>query len=256
MTVRKLPRKRGVGWRFAEVAIKPVLVGMSRRQWTDGLKIPAEGGVILVANHVTKIDPLTIAHYVHDHGRMPRFLAKAGLWDVPVVGWLARSTKQVPVARMSADAVGAFNAAIEALREGECIVVYPEGTVTRDPGLWPMRGKTGAARMALESGAPVVPVAHWGEQEILAPYAKAPRLFPRATVQVRAGDPIDLADLCEGEVTREKIDEATDRIMAALTTLVAELRGQPAPAERFDPKAAGVAEIGNPHQKKRKKDQA
>lgn len=252
--MRKLPRKRGAGFRFGEVVIKPVLLGMSRREWSDGLKVPAEGGVIIVANHVTKIDPLTIAHFLHDHGRLPRFLAKAGLWDVPVLGWLVRSTKQVPVARMSSDAVGAFNAAVEALAAGECIVVYPEGTVTRDPGLWPMRGKTGAARMALESGAPVVPVAHWGEQQILAPYAKAPKLFPRATVQVKAGDPVDLSDLSAGEITREKIDEATHRIMAALTTLLEELRAEQAPAVRFDPKAAGVAEIGNP--KKRKKGQA
>lgn len=254
--MRKLPRKRGAGWRFAEAVIKPVLIGMSRREWSDGTKIPATGGVILVSNHVTKIDPLTVAHFVHDHGRIPRFLAKAGLWDVPVVGWLAESTGQVPVARMSSDAVGAFDAAVEALAEGACIVVYPEGTVTRDPDLWPMRGKTGAARMALASGAPVVPVVHWGEQQILAPYAKKPKLFPRATVRVTVGDPIDLSDLATGEVTREKINEATNRIMAAITTLLEELRGAKAPAERFDPKAAGVAEIGNPNQKKRKKGHA
>lgn len=254
--MRKLPRDRGAGWRFAEAVIKPVLLGMSRREWTDGTKIPATGGVILVSNHVTKIDPLTVAHFVHDHGRIPRFLAKAGLWDVPVVGWLAASTGQVPVARMSGEAVGAFDAAIEALADGACIVVYPEGTVTRDPGLWPMRGKTGAARMALASGAPVVPVVHWGEEQILAPYARRPKLFPRATVRVVAGDPIDLSDLRGGEITRARIDEATDRIMATLTRLLEEIRGEKAPVERFDPKAAGVAEIGNPNKQKRKKGQA
>jgi 1-acyl-sn-glycerol-3-phosphate acyltransferase len=249
VTVRKVPGKRGAGFRFAEATIKPVLLAMSSRTWLDGDKIPASGGVVIVANHVTKIDPLTVAHFLHDYGRLPRFLTKAGLWDVPVLGWLVRSTKQVPVARMTEGAVSAFDAAEAALEAGECIVVYPEGTVTRDPDLWPMRGKSGAARMALASGAPVVPVAHWGEQEILAPYSSKVHLFPRKTVTLKAGDPVDLDDLRGGEITAEKIHEATDRIMAALTALVEELRGEKAPAERFDPKAAGIAEIGNPNKK-------
>lgn len=241
---------------MGEAILVPTLTAMSSRTWIDGEKIPETGGVVLVANHTTKIDPLTIAHFVHHHGRLPRFLAKAGLWDVPLLKWLVTDTKQIPVARMSGDAQNAFAAAEKALREGECIVVYPEGTVTRDPDLWPMRGKTGAARMALATGVPVVPVAHWGEQEILPPYAKRPHLFPRKNVVVKAGDPVDLSDLLGGEITGEKIRAATDRIMAALTALLEDLRGETAPPERFDPKAAGVAEIGNPNQKKRKKGQA
>jgi 1-acyl-sn-glycerol-3-phosphate acyltransferase len=110
--------------------------------------------------------------------------------------------------------------------------------------------------MALATGVPVIPVAHWGEQEILPPYATRPRLFPRKTVVVKAGDPVDLSDLLGGEITTEKVREATDRIMAALTHLLEELRGETAPVERFDPKAAGVAEIGNPKKQKRKKGQA
>jgi len=249
VTVRKVPSKRGLGFRFAEATIKPVLLAMSSRTWLDGDKIPASGGVVIVANHVTKIDPLTVGHFLHDHGRLPRFLTKAGLWDVPVLGWLVRSTGQIPVARMSSDAVGALDAAVEALKAGECIVVYPEGTVTRDPDLWPMRGKSGSARMALAAGVPVIPVAHWGEQEILAPYSSRPQLLPRKNVIVRAGDPVDLADLARGELTPEKVNEATERIMAALTALVEELRGEKAPEERFDPKAAGIAETGNPNKK-------
>lgn len=249
-TVRKLPRKRGAGFRVAEAIVRPTMTAMSRRDWIDGEKLPATGGCIVVANHVTKIDPLTVAHFVHDHGRLPRFLVKDGLWKVRGVRWILDHTGQIPVARMTGEAVGAFDAAVAALQAGECIVVYPEGTVTRDPGLWPMRGKTGAARLALESGAPVIPVGHWGEEQILAPYSKKLQLFPRKTVRVQAGDPVDLADLLEGDITREKIDEATVRIMAALTGVVAELRGETAPAEVFDPKAAGVAEIGNPKKKK------
>lgn len=256
MSVRNWPRKPGAGFQVARVILLPTLTAMSRRNWIDADKIPASGGVVLVANHTTKIDPLTIAHFVHHNGRAPRFLAKEGLWEVPGVKWILTDAKQIPVARMSGDAHTAFAAAEQALRDGECIVVYPEGTVTRDPDLWPMRGKTGAARMALATGVPVIPVAHWGEEEILPPYAKRPHLFPRKTVTVKAGDPVDLADLLGGEITSEKINEATDRIMAALTHVVADLRGADAPVERFDPKAAGVAEIGNPNKKKRKKGKA
>ncbi|MDO7869154.1 lysophospholipid acyltransferase family protein [Nocardioides jiangxiensis] len=256
MTGRKWPRKPGAGFQVGRVILLPTLTAMSGREWIDGEKIPASGGVVLVANHVTKIDPLTIAHFVHHHGRLPRFLAKAGLWDVPGLGSIMRSAKQIPVARMSGDARNAFDAAERALLDGECLVVYPEGTVTRDPDLWPMRGKTGAARMALATGVPVIPVGHWGEQEILPPYATRPHLFPRKRVVVKAGDPVDLADLMEGEVTAAKVAEATDRIMAALTAVVEDLRGETAPAVRFDPKAQGVAEIGNPKKQKRKKGQA
>jgi 1-acyl-sn-glycerol-3-phosphate acyltransferase len=128
-------------------------------------------------------------------------------------------------------------------------VVYPEGTITRDPRTWPMTGKTGAARIALETGCPVIPVGQWGAQELLAPYAKKPDLFPRKTVTMKVGDPIDLGELVEQEHTPAVVAAATERIMAAITALVAELRGEEAPAERFDPRTAGIAQIGNPNKK-------
>ena len=89
-----------------------------------------------------------------------------------------RSAEQIPVYRMTTDASQAFDAAVEAVQEGECVVVYPEGTITRQPDLWPMTGKTGAARIALAAGVPVVPVAQWGAHQILAPYAKRPGCSP------------------------------------------------------------------------------
>ena len=78
---------------------------------------------------------------------------------------------------------------------GECVVVYPEGTITRDPDLWPMAGKSGAARIALATGCPVIPIGQWGAQDLLAPYAKKPDLFPRKPVTMKVGDPVDLSDL-------------------------------------------------------------
>jgi 1-acyl-sn-glycerol-3-phosphate acyltransferase len=255
--VRKVEARKGAAIRVAEVIVKPVNRLLARRVDVDGEKIPASGGCIVVSNHVTKIDPLLVAEMIYDHGRIPRFLAKDALFDLPVLGKLVAGTGQIPVARMSAEAQGAYDAAVAALAAGELIVFYPEGTITRDPGLWPMRAKTGAARLALESGAPVIPVGHWGDQEVLPPYSARPRVFPRHTVRVQAGDPIDLSDLLDGDITPEKIATATERIMSALTGVVADLRGETAPVERFDPRAAGIAEIGNPKKSKNnKKDNA
>lgn len=246
MSVRKLEPGSG-GFRIAAGLLKPLLLAGSARVWVDGEKIPERGGCIVVCNHVTKIDPLVIAHVLYDYGRPPRYLAKAGLFQVKGLGWALAKLDQIPVQRMSADAVGAFDAAVEAVKAGGCVVVYPEGTITRDPDLWPMRGKSGAARIALATGAPVVPVAHWGAQEILRPYAKRPALFPRKTVRVKVGDPVRLDDLVTDPIKPGAVNLATDRIMEALTALVADLRSETAPAERFDPRKSGIREIGNPN---------
>ena len=90
---------------------------------------------------------------MYDHGRLPRYLAKAGLFKNKFLGFFLRSAGQIPVDRRRKNAAGAFDAAVAAVRDGECVVVYPEGTITRDPDLWPMVGKSGAARIALATGA-------------------------------------------------------------------------------------------------------
>jgi 1-acyl-sn-glycerol-3-phosphate acyltransferase len=252
MTVRKIEGRRGYAFVVAPAILKPLLLASTRHEWIDGEKIPATGGCVVVVNHITKIDPLTTAHVLYDHGRMPRYLTKSGLFEIPGLGKFLQHAGQIPVQRMTTGAVGAFDAAVEAVNAGECVVIYPEGTITRDPDLWPMRGKSGAARIALATGAPVVPIGHWGAQEILRPYAKMPDVLPRKVVRVKVGDPVPLDDLRAQEVRPATIRTATDRIMAALTELVAQLRGETPPGERFDPRKAGVVEIGNPN--KRKKD--
>lgn len=254
MRVRKIVGRRGWSYRIAPALLKPVLFATTAPDWQDGDKIPAEDGVIVVTNHVTKIDPLTVAHVLYDHGRLPRYLAKDGLFEVRGLGGFLRDAGQIPVMRMTTGAVGAFDAAVAAVESGECVVVYPEGTITRDPDLWPMRGKSGAARIALATGAPVVPIGHWGEQEILKPYSRRPDLFPRKKVHVKVGDPVPLEDLREKATTAAVVTQATDRIMAALTDLVADLRGEQAPPERFDPRKAGVQEIGDPTKRKKGKE--
>lgn len=238
--------KRGWAMSLCVALLRPPMTWITRRDWRGGEHIPAEGGCVLAANHVSEFDPLPFAHFVYDHGRLPRFLGKAEVFAVPVVGAILRNAGQIPVYRKSADASQAFSAAVAAVREGEAVVVYPEGTISKDPGLWPMVGKTGAARVALTTGCPVIPCAQWGPQEILAPYARRPRVFPRKEMRIRAGAPVDLDDLMGVAITPAVLADATSRIIDAITALVEDIRGEQAPPERFDPRKAGVAEIGNP----------
>jgi 1-acyl-sn-glycerol-3-phosphate acyltransferase len=251
--VRKLSSPRGWPFAIADVTVKPVLAALTSRTWIDGHKIPHTGGVLVVSNHISHLDPLTTAHFVYDHGRVPRYLAKSSLFKNPVMGAFLKAAGQVPVERMTAGAAEAFTAAIAAINAGECVVVYPEGTLTRDPHLWPMTAKTGAARLALETRCPVIPIAQWGVQEVLPPYAPFPRLFPRGHVTVQAGDPIDLSDLYDLPRNAEVIAQTNERIMNTLTAMVAALRGEEPPAERFDARKAGLRMTGNPNKPEKRK---
>lgn len=247
---RKLKQKRG--WAFATciAILKPMLLTLTKHHWIDADKLPETGGCVVVSNHVSHLDPFTFAHFVYENGRLPRFLAKNEVFEVPVGGMLIRNAGQIPVNRLTTDAADAFSAAVEAVNKGECVVVYPEGTITRDPDLWPMTGKTGAARIALSTGCPVIPIAQWGANHILEPYAKKPHLFPRKTITMKAGDPVDLEDLRGGPLTPQVLHEATSRIMDAITVLLEDIREGHPPQTRFDPRVAGVKEIGNPNMDK------
>ncbi len=250
--VRELQEKRGWAWSTVAAIVKPTLLATTRRQWIDGEKIPASGGCVVVVNHISHLDPLTLGHFLYDHGRLVRYLAKDALFHTPVLKHIVEDAGQIPVRRMTEGAASAFEAAVQAVEAGELIGVYPEGTITRDPDGWPMRGKSGAARIALATGCPVIPIGQWGAQDVLAPYTLRPHVLPRRTTSYKVGDPVPLDDLREQPLTNEVLHEATDRIMAAITALVEDLRGERAPATRFDPKASGVEEIGNPHKKRRR----
>jgi 1-acyl-sn-glycerol-3-phosphate acyltransferase len=232
---------------FAAAVLRPVLMAATKRDWRGQENLPADGGVVVVPNHISHVDPLVIAHFLFDNGRLPRFLAKASLFSVFFVRTVITGAKQIPVYRETSEAGASLRDAVAALRAGELVVVYAEGTLTRDPQLWPMAGKTGAARLALSTGCPVLPMAAWGPQELLAPYSKRPHLFPRVTMQVSLGRPVDLDDLRDQPMTVGVLHEATERIMDAVTSLVAQQRGEPAPAERVDPREVGAAATGNAH---------
>lgn len=226
-------------FRVTEILVTPVLRAACRRRWHGQEHLPAHGGVIVVANHISKLDPMTFGDFVLGAGRVPRYLAKAELFAHRYLGRVFVGADMIPVHRGGANAADSVAAACDAVRAGACIVIYPEATITRDPNLWPMVGKTGAARIALTTGAPVIPVAQWGAHRILGPYARKPSLWPRQTVHVRAGAPVELADLTgvpAGELTAEMLAVATDRIMAAITAELEVIRAERAPVERFDPR--------------------
>ncbi len=187
---------------------------------------------------MTNVDPLTFAHFLYDNGRAPKILAKASLFAVPVLGGLLRRTGMIPVQRNSAAAASSLSAAVEALRSGECVAVFPEGTLTRDPDLWPMVGKTGVARLALTTRAPVIPIAQWGAHRILGRYKKLLKPIPPKKITVVAGPPVDLSDLYGRPQDSATLREATDRVMDAITALLEGIRAEKAPAVRFDMRSA------------------
>lgn len=234
---RRNPRT-GAAFTFIEAIGRPLLTALVKRDWRGMHNVPREGGLIVVANHYSFFDPLSVGHFLVKARRTPRFLAKAGVFKAPVLGRLFRSAGQIPVHRESRDAAMAFKDALAAVERGETIIVYPEGTMTKDPNLWPMTGKTGAARIALRTGAPVLPIAQWGAQEVFASYSKKPDFFPRKTLKVVAGEPIDLRARFGREATSETLRNATEYIMDVITGMLAELRGEQPPAVRFDPDAA------------------
>ena len=218
--------KLGFWMRFAVCFLKPLLTVFTKREWLGRENIPVTGGVIFCLNHISYADPPIVAHFVYDLPRVPRFLAKESLFRLPVVGWVVGGAGQIPVYRGSASAATSLRAAAAALDRGEAVIIYPEGTVTRDPGLWPMVGKTGAARLALETGAPVIPVAQWGAQRLYDGRTRKVRLRPRTPIQVMAGPPVDLSAWAGKPLASTVLRGATDAIMRQLRDMLAGLRGE------------------------------
>jgi 1-acyl-sn-glycerol-3-phosphate acyltransferase len=207
--------------------------------------VPKTGAFVLAPNHITNFDPLVVALALWKAGRAPRFFAKASLFKVPVLGAALRGTGQILVERSGTSARrDALAAASQIVDNGFAVILYPEGTLTRDPDLWPMRGKTGAVRMALGQGIPVIPVAHWGAQRILPRYSKKLSLFPRKRVDIRFGAAVDLSRFEGSPLDITTLNQATDEVMDAITALVEQLRGEEAPAERWNPAHHGQTETG------------
>lgn len=217
-------------------AVIPMMKSLFRLRWSGQENLPEGTGVIVVSNHLTIADPFIIGHFLYAKGYMPHYMAKQSMFSWPVLGPIMTKSNQVPVARGSADAGASIAAAQKLVDSGEALIVYPEGTLTKDPAHWPMRAYTGAARLALATGAPVVPIAHWGDQELFPTGTTKAKANFRPVVQVSAVPAVDLDDLRGVPVTREVLATATNRIMDALVGELGRLRGEVPPAERFDPR--------------------
>jgi 1-acyl-sn-glycerol-3-phosphate acyltransferase len=193
-----------------------------------------DGPIIVVSNHTSYADGLLLALACRRLGRTLRLLATSGVFRVPVIGWLARRLGFIPVERGTVSAVHALDAAAEALAAGEAIGIYPEGRTTRDPDRWPERGKTGAVRLALRTGAPIVPVAMVGTHRVLDRHRPVRSvlvaLLLRPRVLTAVGDPIDVRALAGGGTAGPaEVRRLTDHVMGELIALVEGLRGEPAP---------------------------
>jgi 1-acyl-sn-glycerol-3-phosphate acyltransferase len=227
-------------WRnVSKIVLRPGIRMMMRLDWRGQEHLPADGPVILAANHLSYMDIFAVSLFADSARRYPVFLAKSSLFTIPVLGGLLGKLGQLPVYRGQADAALVLKQAADlAARNNACVIFYPEATVTRDPQQWPMVAKTGVARLALERDIPVVPIAHWGAQRIL-PYGKfVPKFLPRKTVQILAGPPVDLAEFAGQPLTNAVLRAATDKIMTDIAGLLGELRGQTPPAEFYHPAVA------------------
>jgi 1-acyl-sn-glycerol-3-phosphate acyltransferase len=243
MSQPMVPREWGYsrGWRLLTVIIlRPLLRLLMRHQWQGQENFPETGGVILAPNHLSYADWATVALFCDAHGhRYPVFMIKSAIFEMKLIGPLMYKVGQLPVYRGSADAGLVLKQAEQALAAGACVIVYPEGTATRDPDLWPMAGKTGAARLALTTGAPVIPVAHWGAQDILPYGSRKLRLWPRKTVRMATGPPVDLSAYAGRPLDAATLHAATAAIMAGITALLATIRQATPPAVPWDPAIGG-----------------
>lgn len=232
----------GFWYRLVVAVARPLLRLTTTWDWQAQDRVPKTGGVIIAANHVSYVDPFALGLYVLEAGRVPKFLAKSSLFEHPLTRRIFIGANQIPVYRGTADAANALRAAIDAVNDGECLLIYPEGSATRDPDCWPMKARTGVARLALETGAPVIPVAQWGPQNLWRYKAKLPNVMPpRKRVQMLAGEPIDLSPYLGKPIDAALLHEVTDLVMARITDLLIELRGGTPPKEVYDPRSGSGA---------------
>lgn len=232
--------------RVLAVILRPWVRLLYKVDVTGMENLPKSGGYVLAANHVTTVDALAVAYmmYFRLH-RAPHFLAKEGLFKTPIVGPVLLAVGQIPVFRGQRKNTDPMEAAYKVLRAGHVIGIFPEGTLTRDPDLWPMRGRTGATRLAIEAGVPIVPVGQWGTEKVMETYSSKLKPKPWHKVNIIIGKPIDVSAYVAKKNSTEELVLLTEKVMNEITKLVEQLRGEKAPAKRFVPSEHGLPDHGN-----------
>jgi len=223
----------------------PLLNAITKRTWQGAENIPKSGPAIIISNHLSYADVLFFAQFLFKNGRAPRFIGKRSIFNVPVIGRILLAAGQIPVDRESTHASKALDHAVAALKAGHLIGIYPEGTLTRDENLWPMVAKTGAARLAIVTQLPIVPVAAWGIADVLPPYNKMPRIWRRSKITIRAGKAIDMSSWYGKQDDPKALAEATAHVMGELTTMLEDIRGKKRPTQIFDPHTSDLPRTGN-----------
>ncbi|MDG4826071.1 lysophospholipid acyltransferase family protein [Asanoa sp. WMMD1127] len=228
---------------FARVVVSSVARVRVSGEVPDELR---RGPLIMAVNHISPFDPVALTVATRMMGIAPRIMASGGLFRAPIVGPVMRASGHIRVDRRTATVGDALGVAAEAVLEGSVVMVYPEGRIGLDPAMWPERGKTGAARLAFATGAPVIPVAQWGSHEVM-PYVTSFRnvtrgfarsLLRRPVIRVHFGPPIDLSDLTPG--TPGAAMRATERIIDALTDTLATIRPDELDGPRYVDKSRPV----------------
>jgi 1-acyl-sn-glycerol-3-phosphate acyltransferase len=242
------PSEKTLIFRIFAGLLLPFMYMVGRYHLHGTENVPATGSFVVAPNHYSNIDPIVIGVGMWKVGRMPRYLAKASLFRIPVFGWLFSKAGQVPVERggRSRDAIDPLAMAASIAAAGHAVVIYPEGSLTRDPDSWPMRGKHGAVRTALDAGVPLIPAASWGAQKILPRYTNKISLFPRKDVDIVFGPPVDLSEFAGKSKDTQAVNAATAKLMDAITVLLEGLRNEKAPPKRWDPSEHGQTEFGRP----------
>jgi 1-acyl-sn-glycerol-3-phosphate acyltransferase len=228
--------EKSARWRITASFALPLIGLISRITLRGAEHIPSKGGFILAPCHFSAIDPVIMGVGLWKAGRAPRFMAKESLFRVPVLGSILRGLGQIPVDRSGQKrALGPMKAARVLADTGSGVIVYPEGSLTRDPDLWPMRGKTGAVRMALDADIPLIPAAHWGTQILMPRYSGRIKFFPRTPITILIGKPIDLVAFRGKPIDQKLLNTATNILMNAIAELQGQLRGEKPPTKRWDP---------------------
>jgi 1-acyl-sn-glycerol-3-phosphate acyltransferase len=206
---------------LARVVVPPIIRFWVRLDCQGLQHVPREGPVIIASNHLSYFDPLCLGVFIDTAGRQARFLAKSELFRGRFMGWLLRAAGQIPVYRESRDAARSLQDAVAVMREGAAVAIYPEGTTTRNADYSPGAAKSGVARLAALTGAPVVPVAMWGAQLLFTRHRHGP--FRRGIrVVVRAGPPLDLG--LAPDASMAALNAGRDKVMAAIRQQLAEAR--------------------------------
>ncbi|MBP2476968.1 1-acyl-sn-glycerol-3-phosphate acyltransferase [Crossiella equi] len=239
-------KEKGGFWvGLAAAVFFPATRTLARRKFVGVEHIPFDKPVLVVANHISYLDPVYSAVFVRTARRVPRFLAKASLWKIPLLKQILVGSGQIPVHRGTTDARRSLRDGLKALAEGKVVVIYPEGTITRDPEVWPMQSHVGVGRLAVEQvvngDAICVPMVHWGTHKVVDLYQKKVKLIPRQPVTVQAGPPLDLSRFQGREIDNELVREVTDYLMGEVRDLLAQVRGETAPTGFYSPKKARQA---------------